>query len=316
MHAFHERQLVAIAREAGNIAMQKLTPSLQSAKKADGSFVTEADIAADDYIASQIGERTLGHVSPLGTKLTYIPILSEEMKEDQQRQMMQQKAYWCVDPIDGTSLAMKYAAGDKSQNGFAVFIGLVREGVPMCGVAHFPAQGRIENGVPVGVTYYSNAAGTAAFRQEGDDAPVRLRANRVPGAPLRVAQSNHREDIEQMVGRRVVRAEGRGNRFLRVAEGAAELAYMSNNVDSPPGYWDIAAPQAILRAAGGELVTVPDDALLGDANALMQSEPVRYDGRHFARGRQGLPYLPGGMAGHTNLLRGLGAPDVGATKTR
>lgn len=59
--------------------------------KSDGSLVTDVDVRAQ----TELSERLL--------KLADLPLLSEEMTEPQQEEIIGSTSYWCVDPIDGTS---------------------------------------------------------------------------------------------------------------------------------------------------------------------------------------------------------------------
>ena len=82
-------------------AKEELMPRLARVKrgiKADGSFVTEADLAVQNRIASQLKE----HWPEIG-------FLGEEMPGDEQRSLLQSgQPLWCLDPLDGTS---NFAAG-------------------------------------------------------------------------------------------------------------------------------------------------------------------------------------------------------------
>lgn len=308
MWAFHEQQVVRIAREAGDAIMAQLAhpETLGVRKKDDGSNVTNADDMAH-AITMQLGEAWPGMES-VGSVLTPgIPVLSEEMPLAQQQAIMKTGTYWCVDPLDGTDTAIKYANGKKDHHGFGVLIALVKEGVPVFGVAHYPAQGRLDDaGKPVGLTYYTSANGKQAFRQEGTDLPQRLKPIKAPTQDAcRIAVSYNEQNPRPVFAglpMEGVRQAG-GGRFLRVAEGTAEAAYISVY----PGYWDVAAPHAILRAVGGEMVTLPEGDV-SDPAILQSSEPLRYDGRHIAEGYEDKPYLPRCASAHPDLLRALGVP--------
>lgn len=85
-----EQLLDRAVRQAGEIALKYYNSSAKAWDKNDGSPVTEADIAVDDYL-----KKTL-----LQDRPDY-GWLSEETTDDLKR--MTCKRVWIVDPIDGTS---------------------------------------------------------------------------------------------------------------------------------------------------------------------------------------------------------------------
>ena len=306
---FHENEVVRIAREAGDAIMAQLadTATLGIESKSDDSPVTEADKRAHAIIM-QLGEKnpdgySLGEVLTLG-----IPVMSEEMPLEQQQAIMKCNEYWCVDPLDGTRTAVEYSKGHKENVGFGVLIALIRDGKPVFGVAHYPAQGALgKNGKPVGVTYYTSADGKKAYRQEGEAPRARIRTT-LAHDPL-VAACGYRGVAPQQIAGKCVtnRPDVGGSRIIRTAEGVVDVGYMGNDGPISFGFWDLAAPHAILKAAGGQLVTL-SGALSDHAqpDILKQSEVVRYDGSHWATGAQGKPYLPACMAAGRDTLRYLG----------
>ncbi len=308
---FHENQVVDIAKRAGTLIMAHLNnpATLGVDYKEDGSVVTLADTEASALIVRDLSGE--GLPSKFGHCLTPgIPVLSEEMPLEQQQAIMKQGLYWCVDPLDGTRTAKQYSEGAKEQTGFGVLISLVQNGEPVFGVAHYPAQGPIVDGVPAGCTYYTSANGKSAFCDSGQGKPARLRANRATGDALTMAAGYRGAAPEAIAGKR---AENHpsvgGSRIIRAAEGAVDIGYMGNDGPVSFGFWDLAAPHAILKAAGGELVTMPGDFHAHQqAGTMRQSKPLRYDGSMFIEGKESLPYLPACMAAHRDTLQALGMP--------
>jgi myo-inositol-1(or 4)-monophosphatase len=90
--------------------------------KSDGSALSAADIAAQHYLAAELG------------KLADLPILGEEMKEDEQHAAIAagNDGMWCFDPIDGTT---NFLVGLPL---FAVSVALVQHGRPILGVTYAP----------------------------------------------------------------------------------------------------------------------------------------------------------------------------------
>jgi myo-inositol-1(or 4)-monophosphatase len=91
-------------------------------RKADGSLLTEADLATQDALKAAL------------SRLVPVPMVAEEMTQQEQAlQWLEGEAgLWCVDPIDGTSNFV---------NGlpyFAVSVALMRHGRPVVGVVYDP----------------------------------------------------------------------------------------------------------------------------------------------------------------------------------
>lgn len=93
--------------------------------KADGSLVTEADLAMQVRLAERLAALHPG-----------IPLLGEEMPATQQQALLDRagSALWCLDPLDGTS---NFAHGIPY---FAVSLALLEEGQPLLGVVYDPSR--------------------------------------------------------------------------------------------------------------------------------------------------------------------------------
>ena len=87
-------QLLSAVREAGALTISFFGQSPRSKLKADGTSVSEADLAADALLK----ERLLDANSAYGW-------LSEESEDDLSR--LKKSRVWIVDPIDGTRAFLK-----------------------------------------------------------------------------------------------------------------------------------------------------------------------------------------------------------------
>ncbi len=107
-----------ITIQAGEILLKYFKkPDLKIIDKTDGSPVTEADHASNDFLIESL--------EALGA-----PVVSEE------RQLpLPNQDYFIVDPLDGTQYFIDQAPH------FAVLIALVSAGRPILGVTYFPATG-------------------------------------------------------------------------------------------------------------------------------------------------------------------------------
>ena len=91
--------------------------------KADGSLVTFYDTALQREI-----------MEALHQQWPDIPLLGEEMDLPEQRRVMSNQAYWCLDPLDGTT---NFAHGIPF---YGVSLALVQGGVVVAGVVYDPSH--------------------------------------------------------------------------------------------------------------------------------------------------------------------------------
>ncbi len=98
---------------------------IESHRKADGSLVTEADLA--------VQQRLLGQLQAIYPE---IPLLGEEMSAVQQARILADSAsgFWCLDPLDGTS---NYVAGMPC---FATSLAFIHRGVVRIGIIYDPLR--------------------------------------------------------------------------------------------------------------------------------------------------------------------------------
>ncbi len=214
--------------------------------KADRSVVTEADHAAEAII-----------VAGLRAALPGCTIVAEEEVASGKITAATLEV-WLVDPLDGTS---EFTRGGDD---FAVNIGLVRNGRPVLGVVGVPATGQIYGGI----------VGTDAWIMK-DGIRSAISARTLPAAGLTVVASRRHGDQAQLdaflSGRTVAEVVNFGSslKFCRVAEGKADLYPRFGRTME----WDTCAPQAVLEAAGGSVVTL-------DGLPLQYAKPG-WDNPHF-----------------------------------
>ena len=220
--------LVDIARRAGHAILEVYGTDFESRAKADDSPLTEADLSAHRLIAA-----ALGALEP------QLPILSEESADIPWAQRSGWQRYWLVDPLDGTKEFV-------SRNGeFTVNIALIDAHRPVLGVVH----------IPVSDTTYSGIPGVGAWREANDRGRLRIGVRSVAALPLRVLGSRSHgspalaQRLEAM-GPHELRAVGSSIKLCVVAEGVADFYPRLG----PTSEWDIAAGQAVLEAAGGQVV--------------------------------------------------------------
>ncbi|MBK1656228.1 inositol monophosphatase family protein [Allochromatium vinosum] len=136
--------LARLLRDTAAAAILPNWQGITARHKADGSFVTESDLAAQRHLSAALARDFPG-----------IPLLGEEMTRAEQERLLQSadKALWVVDPLDGTS---NYAAGFPA---FSISLALIEGGRPVLGAILDPVrdecfvaargQGAFLNGRPI-----------------------------------------------------------------------------------------------------------------------------------------------------------------------
>lgn len=219
---------IAIAVEAGNrIIKHRKHPQVteKSDHGNDTSPVTDADLAANQYIAEQLGSLT-----------PQIPIISEEMKTADYETRKFWPRFWLVDPLDGTK---EFVQGSDE---FTVNICLVENLEPVLGVIFTPAKELLY--------YAANERGS--WKQEGNEPPVRVFSS-LPnlGRGLTVVESKSHPSaaLESFLKDFPVKeriAAGSSLKFCLVAEGLADIYPRMG----PTMEWDVAAGDCIYRNSG------------------------------------------------------------------
>jgi 3'(2'), 5'-bisphosphate nucleotidase len=197
--------------------------------KADGSPVTEADLAADRIIAEG-----------LQWLIPDVPALSEECAH--LAKPPYGGSFFLIDPLDGTR---EFVAG---RNEFTVNLALVTNGTPLLGIIGAPALGLIWRGlVGRGAERLTTGQGSLAE-------PIHTRPLPQRGEPWIVAVSRSHGDIrtEAFIEARpgaIRQMLGSAVKFGRVAEGGADIYPRL----APTSEWDVAAGHAVVTAAGGKI---------------------------------------------------------------
>ena len=228
-------RLLPVPRNAGELIMSIYATDFSIRDKADASPVTEADERAERTIVEALAALTPG-----------VPIVSEEAAALGRIPSVGER-FWLVDPLDGTKEFI-------SRNGeFTVNIALIEQGSPVIGVVFAPALGRL----------FAGAHGVGAFVEDGQTRrPIRCRL--APPEGLTVLASRSHGDAAALdaflAGKKVaaLRAAGSSLKLCLVAAGEADLYPRLGRTME----WDIAAGDAVLRAAGGCVRTLDGKMLL------------------------------------------------------
>lgn len=223
--------LTALAVKASIAILTVNRGTMRVEGKADGSPVTEADIAADKIIAEG-----LARIVP------DLPTLSEE-RADLARPPFRGSLI-VIDPLDGTK---EFVAG---RNEFTVNIALVTNGLPLLGIVGAPALGVMWRGIVGRGAERLRIDGTSIGAAE----PIHTRPMPKRGQPWTAAVSRSHGDprTEAFIASRpgaVRHTLGSAVKFGRVAEGAIDVYPRLG----PTSEWDVAAGCAVVTAAGGKV---------------------------------------------------------------
>lgn len=231
-----ERLVSEICDIAQNVIMSRYLSAVRE-HKADGSLLTEVDLAAQKTLVERL------------PKLIDCPVLGEEMSSAQQLELWQQGSagLWCIDPIDGTTNFIN--------------------GIPFFGVAAaYMVNGRSELGV-----VYNPATDEAFYAERGRGAWLNgLRL------PLRALPAHLKDCIAGVDFKRIPKTLGDrlatrppyysqrnfGSSALEwcyVAAGRLDLYLHGGQM-----LWDYAASELILEEAGGDMCSLTHDNFAAD----------------------------------------------------
>jgi len=220
--------VVDLSRKAGRQILEVYGSDFAVHGKADASPLTEADLRAHRVIVEGLAQLT-----------PVLPVLSEESDSADIAARRQWQRYWLVDPLDGTKEFV-------SRNGeFTVNIALIDGHRPVLGVVH----------IPVADVTYAGIPGVGAWREANERARLRIGVRPIAAQPLRVLGSRSHGNSAlgaklAAIGPHELRPVGSSIKLCVVAEGNADFYPRLG----PTSEWDIAAGQAVLEAAGGQVV--------------------------------------------------------------
>ena len=236
------QELAQITLDAGVVIMEIYESDFETNIKSDESPVTKADIEAEKVILSRLEQLD-----------SDTPVIAEEAVAGGKVPKASQRFY-LVDPVDGTKEFI-------NRNGeFTVNIGLIENGVPVCGVVFAPAIRRM----------FVGALGLGAFEapmqagQSIDQAKWQeIRVKPVPKTGVKaVASRSHRdEETEKWLAEKGVDetiSAGSSLKFCLIAAGQAHLYPRFGRTME----WDTAAGHGVVLGAGGKVVTQDGAALM------------------------------------------------------
>jgi len=214
------KRLVASVREAGAVLLsmwprrEARSDDLTVQQKVDGSLVSAADMASNELLTAAL--RTL-YPNDF--------VFSEEVSSDPAEVFASQRT-WIIDPLDGTSAFLE------GRDDFSVLVGLVVGHIAHSGILYLPARDQM----------FTARAGAGAFCN---------------GQPVRVSDQEYPRERHVYVRKFQSTAPhlespmmDSGLALAKVAVGELDGAMIKMVTHRE---WDIAAPIAIIKEAGGQV---------------------------------------------------------------
>ncbi|MFH1500738.1 MAG: 3'(2'),5'-bisphosphate nucleotidase CysQ [archaeon] len=214
-----------IARLAGKEVMKYYgSPDFTRKDDFGKTELTQADVDSNKVIVSEL------------KKLFPLKIISEEENHDL---IVEEEAYWLVDPLDGTRNFLK------KDDQFVVMIALVRNNQPYLGVVYAPVKDEIYFAEKGKGAFLETPSGThkltVSFRKDLSDLKV-------------VVSKNHLKPIEKdfinFLSLPLIQLGSAGLKLAKISSGELDVYPNLDGLNK----WDICPGHAILQEAGGLVV--------------------------------------------------------------
>ena len=227
---------ISYVKEAGAFILEHMKNPLQMKEKINHSdLVTEVDLKVEKFLCEQIRHDYEDHW-----------ILSEEACADKDAfhfMSQQMDGYgWIIDPIDGTTNFIHRIPH------FAISIGILKDGLPICGVVYNPMTGEL----------YTAKAGGGAFLN-GESIQVGTE-NQISEALLATGFQATEWKSDSQVLARIGNIVGRARNVRIIGAASLDLCMVASG--RLTGFWhdglypwDAAAGSIIIAEAGGIVTT-------------------------------------------------------------
>lgn len=237
---FHQlaTDLLQCVQDAGRVEMQIYHQGFEIELKSDASPVTVADRAAEEII-----------LKGLKSAAPNIPVVAEEAASIGDIPQTGER-FFLVDPLDGTKEFI-----NKSHE-FTVNIALIEQGIPVFGIVYVPPSGTLYVTLGTDKVVKVTMPVNAALPDLSDTSHPVISTTRPLNDGVRVvaSKSHMNEETSNYLSRFTItdmKSAGSSLKFCLLAEGLADLYPRF----APTMEWDTAAGDAVLRAAGGIVVT-------------------------------------------------------------
>lgn len=242
--------------EADRTAQAGIESKLKSA------FGDGLQIVGEEELPEQLASSNFSIQNGLTEEMRQVLVQDKQVPSNLRDIDLQDVLVW-VDPLDGTSEFVKAQKNPALLEQVTVLIGITHQGQPVAGVVHQP--------------YHKDGARTIwGIQGVGTFGLELCKEKPSDGGLVAVTTASH---STQLVDDALTALQGLGliNSFRRVGgagfkvlcclEGAAAYVFASGGCKK----WDTAAPEAVLRAAGGILTDVSGRRLQYQQNVQMQN---------------------------------------------
>jgi len=248
--------LIKLCQNVGIYICQryKNSSSQQSSTKIDGTPLTQVDLYAHSMLVKGLFE-----ICP------DIPVLSEESTVSELRNRLDWRQLWIIDPLDGTREFLN-KTGD-----FTINIALVENGRPLLGIISQPLLEVCHAGL-VGRGVWRIGPGELI----GDSLEIKIQPTGKKSISVLSSRGNaglvfdnylnwiktHFNEVDLL-------KFGAALKFIKLVDGIGDIYPRF----SPCSEWDVAAGDAIVHAAGGQLVGLDGLPLKYNSREKLLSEP-------------------------------------------
>ena len=244
---------VLIAYARGEKPPYGFTKTLTIEEGGDGP-VSAADMAINELL-----------ISGLRNNLTYKDwdILSEETAKEQTFQGSNYKKDWCwiLDPLDGTK---DFLQGSEN---YAVHIALVHKNIPKIGIVLIPEKNELWIGIIGNGAWCENRNGIKKY--------ISFSERKEISELILVSSKNHHESkLKNLLAKidfgSTKKIGSVGCKVASILRGESDV-YISLSGKTAPKDWDIAAPYALIQAAGGSFTHADETNLIYNQINYLQS---------------------------------------------
>ena len=212
--------------------------------KGENDPVTLADLSVNDLVFKRIKEKY---------SLDEFNILSEESTEIYSNEnLMISDWVWVLDPLDGTKDFIE-GSGD-----YAMHLALNYKKKPLLGVVLIPSKNEL---------WIADGEKVWCERKDGSSMTPSMGTNKTLKEMTIVTSKNHRNEtlkkLVDIVGFKEVKVMGSiGCKIASILRGESDI-YISLSLPNgtSPKDWDFAAPEAILKTAGGAVTNIENEDL-------------------------------------------------------
>ena len=207
--------------------------------------VTEADLKVNEIIIKNIKKKY--------SDIDWDILSEENVKMDSNLSELDSDWLWILDPLDGTKDFIQ------GTGNYAMHLSLNHKGKPIIGIVLIPSKNELW--IAVGGEVWCEKRKNNSFKK------YLLKGKKNLEDMVLVTSKNHKNDslnklIEKIKFKKVINMGSIGCKLASIIRGESDI-YISISLPgkSSPKDWDFAAPEAILKAAGGAITKINNQDL-------------------------------------------------------